>query len=87
MARITNAGWRVTQVASVIALLLISGGVQVRGQRAPVAGWVELMSLKSAGKQEQTKGSNDFSNVIVWLMPIDGAAPASEKRKIGRAHV
>ena len=82
MAQITNAGWRVTKAvrASFIVLLLMGGGAQVLAQRAPVSGRVELVSQKSAGKQEQAKGGNDLSNVIVWLIPIDGAAPPSGKR-------
>jgi plastocyanin len=80
MGSLKKSGRKIAGAASLTAFLTMGGGAQVHAQRAPVTAKVELVSQKSGSKQEPGKGAADFSNVIVWLIPMDATAWQTAKR-------
>jgi plastocyanin len=67
----------VRNMAALLVLILCVVAATVRAQEQTVTGQVEITKRAVANKSGQGHNSDDESNVVVWLTPLDRPVPAA----------
>jgi len=65
---------RIARPGYIVPAFLCASALFAQTTPRPVTLQVEIVNLKAGEKSASTKDSPDFSNVVVWLTPIGGAA-------------